>query len=39
VLAAGDSLVITGSRRADVSVSDDEYFLTSILNRVSANFD
>lgn len=36
---SGDGVVITGSRRADASVSDDEYFLTSILNRWSANFD
>jgi hypothetical protein len=37
--ASGDGIVITGSRRADATVSDDEYFLVSILNRWAANFD
>lgn len=35
----GDGVVITGSRRVDVSVPDDEYFMTSILDRWSAKFD
>jgi len=36
---AGDSVVITGSRRADTAVPGGAYFIVSVLNRWSANFD
>jgi hypothetical protein len=35
----GDGVVITGSRRADAACSDDGYFIVSILDRWSANFE